>query len=225
MLQHHGSHLSQKPRVALVGNAPLHRDFTEAINSCEVVVRCNEAKNWGPHSGTKTDILCITQTGAPAHRFISEKSIMRLPRFPDVRELWFFRQDRSLVNPIIEANGLQDISIRWMAPDFFDTIQGNLYQKSHYDFSEPSTGFLAFQYILNAPEYNDYDKCLFGFNFQVWLGHPGHAEAQIVRELCASREDIFFHEAPNHMGWLRQFYFELKYRLQGRLKVNPIARL
>lgn len=221
MLHHHPSHLRHRPRVALVGNAPLHRNFTDMIDCCEVVVRCNEAKNWGPHSGTKTDVLCISQTDAPARRFISEQSILRQPRFPDVKELWFFRQERSLVDPIIEANNLQNIPIRWMAPDLFHAIQSDLQRRSQYDFSGPSTGFLAFQYILNAPEYKDYDKWLFGFNFQVWLGHPGHAEAQIVRELCTARKDILFHASPNRLGWLRQTYFELKYRLQGRLRVNP----
>ncbi len=211
---------TRRPRVALVGNAPLRRDHSHAIDSCDVVVRCNDAANWGPHSGQKTDVLCITHTGEPAERFIREQSLRRLPRFPNLKELWFFRKDPQWMDAIVAANDLQDIPIRRMTPEQMKQIERGLRGVSAYDFSSPSTGYLAFQYILQAPEFEGHDKWLFGFNFQTWLGHPGHAEAWMVHRLCATRADLTFHAAPDPIGRLRQTYFELKYRLLGRLKPN-----
>jgi len=43
--------VSKRPKLALVGNAPPAYDLSAQIESCDIVIRCNEAKTLGNCSG------------------------------------------------------------------------------------------------------------------------------------------------------------------------------
>jgi len=198
---------NRKPRLALVGNAPLKRDLSQQIDSSDLVVRCNEAKTLGGYSGTRTDILCISNTGAPARRIIDERSV-RKAKFSFLSEVWFPRVIRTHLRylrasgynlpesefddcsaRILEANDLADARVTFFSKDFNERVFSLLRQKSRWRFVCPSTGFLALWYILE--QYASFDKFMFGFSFKFWDGHPAAAEKQIVEELCI-RDDFYF---------------------------------
>ena len=205
----HGS-TPPRRRVALVGSAPLARDMSLLIDSCDIVIRCNEAKTLGGHAGSRTDVLCVTNTGSPAQRIIAEQSIRRSPRFPGLSEVWFPREshvhlraleasgfqisssefeDRS--QDILTANGLgDDIAVTYFSADFNERIFASLKQKSADPFVCPSTGFMALCHLLERDDYETFDKLILGFTFQMWEGHPARAEQRFIRALCSRRPDL-----------------------------------
>ena len=198
-------------RLALVGNAPLKSDLAGQIDSSDLVVRCNEAKTLGGYSGTRTDILCITNTGSPAERIIRERSVRKMPRFPRLSEVWFPRHSgvhlqrlRALGSDfpeseledcsrrLLEANSLDGMRVTHFSRESNERAFERLHQESPQDFICPSTGFLALWHILEQPEYAAFDKFLFGFTFEFWEGHPAATERKIIEELCADRDDFQF---------------------------------
>jgi len=202
----------RKHRIALVGNAPLEKDFSSVIDGCDYVVRCNEAKNLGPFSGKRTDVLCITNTGAPAIRMMREKSVQKQPKFPNLKEVWFPRnyqahkQHNRGKNPefystefdrsrqIIWANKLHGINVNYFRKSFNESVFSILKKYGIEDFVSPSTGFLAFMYILSAKRWNQSEKIVLGFTFETWSGHPSEAEKLIMHDLIKSRGDVVLHE-------------------------------
>ena len=87
-----------KLKIAIVGNAKLCNDFSKQIDSCDIVLRFNEANNYGCFSGYKTDILCIRNNGEPGIRFSTQKLISKYPRFPNLSEVWFPRNTENILD-------------------------------------------------------------------------------------------------------------------------------
>ena len=200
-----------RPRLALVGNAPLRNDLAERIDACDLVVRCNEAKTLGGYSGTRTDVLCITNTGVPARRIIAERSVRKEPRFPGLSEVWFPRDSGTHLrylrasgsdipesefddcsDDLLEANDLDGVRVTRFSEESNEQVFDRLRRESRRGFICPSTGFLALWHILERPEYVSFGKFLFGFTFKFWEGHPAAAERRIVEELCSTRDDLHF---------------------------------
>lgn len=216
--------MPRRKRVALVGSAPLGKDMSSLIDSCDVIIRCNEAKTLGGHSGSRTDVLCVTNTGGPAHRIITEQSIRRSPRFPDLSEVWFPRdsythlqalnasgfqippsefEDRS--QDILTANALNDVVVTHFSRDFNERMFASLKLKSADPFVCPSTGFMALCHLLERDDYAAFDKLILGFTFQYWEGHPSRAEQRFVRALCSRRADLHWipcHTGRRGLGWM-----------------------
>jgi hypothetical protein len=196
-------------RLALIGNGQISRDYSEFIDKCDLVIRCNEAKNLGKNSGNKTDVLCITNTGAPARRLINLRSVQQYPKFPDIQEIWFPRDSdvhlewierfnisfpRSelidIGNKIIQANNLENLSVKRFSNNLNKISFQSLKKVSNQFFVCPSTGFLAFIYISQNIEFKNFEKYLFGFTFEMWHGHPADSERFIFNEEIKSRSDI-----------------------------------
>lgn len=198
-----------RPRLALVGNAPLRTDFSRMIDDCEFVIRCNEAKNLGGFSGTRTDVLCVNNTGATARRMIREQSLRRAPRFPDLKEIWIPRvsevhlthlrkavtgypesQFDDHTDELLSSNGLTDLPVTRFTREFNLRVFNYLSRGARARFICPSTGFLALGHILESDRYAGYQKQMFGFTFEMWWGHPADAERDFVARTCAKREDL-----------------------------------
>ena len=196
-------------RLALVGNGRVGKDYSRFIDGCDLVIRCNEAKNLGENVGFKTDVLCITNTGAPARRLIDSRSVQRQPRFPGIKEVWFprdsgvhlgwlerlnLRYPRSefvdIGDRIIQANDLEDVRVRRFSRDLNRVCFGSLARASRKPFVCPSTGFMAFVYVTRSGNFDGFEKFLFGFTFEMWDGHPADSERLLVHEAIASRGDI-----------------------------------
>jgi hypothetical protein len=51
-------------KVVIVGGAPITDNYTDFINSSDLVIRINECKNYDPKTtGRRTDILCLNSIG------------------------------------------------------------------------------------------------------------------------------------------------------------------
>ena len=223
MMQYHRINtktVSKRPKLALVGNAPPAYDLSAQIESCDIVIRCNEAKTLGVNTGIRTDILCVNNSGAPADRFISKQLLRRHPNFPELTELWFARPYKDCVElalKIVHANGLSDVPVVYFSADMNERARQQLSLHSKMENQHPSTGFLAFCYILEQEEFNDFDKYLFGFTFNMWYGHPEQAEMKVIESFCKNRQDLFF--VPAEPLW------KLKRKLKGAYIYNLVKRI
>ena len=213
--------LDGRPKLALVGNAPVNYDLSKQIDGCDLVIRCNEAKNLGPFTGTKTDVLCVNNSGEPARRFISKKLLRKNPKFPMLSQVWFAREwgkiSFDLSSEIIQANDLYDVTVKHFSKEIANIAYSQLNQHRHSDSLYPSTGFLAFCYILNEKEFENYDKYLFGFTFDIWYGHPAETEMKVIESQCRLRNDLYFVPADS--------YWKLKRIMRGYHIITWINRL
>jgi len=211
---------SGRPKLALVGNAPPEYDLSAQIDSCDIVIRCNEAKTLGVNTGTRTDILCVNNSGAPADRFISQKLLRKHPKFPELTEVWFARPHKDCVDlslKIVDANDLSDVTVTYFSTGMTERVYNQLSIYNKMENQHPSTGFLAFWYILEQGVFEDFDKYLFGFTFNMWYGHPEQAEMKAMESFCRNRQDLFFVPA--------EFHWKLQRMLKGAYMYNLMKRI
>ncbi len=111
-----GSFLHKKSLV-IVGNAPLDTDFSKIIDSSNCVVRFNDCVNYNINSGTKTDILIMTNTGDPnTHQTLKTmlknrtgaKVKEELPYLENVKQVWFVRPDIVFLYNFFKNNFTED---------------------------------------------------------------------------------------------------------------------
>ncbi|MBK7806449.1 MAG: glycosyltransferase family 29 protein [Saprospiraceae bacterium] len=217
-----------KPILALIGNAPLQKDFSSTIDSFDLVIRCNEAKTLGTNTGHKTNILCISNIGAPSKRIIAEKSVTKLLKFPELSEIWFPRNAESNIDNskiIIEVNKLFDVRIKYFSKEMNERVFKKLAVFSDFDFVEPSTGILALCYILEQPEFDKYEKYLFGFTFEMWEGHPAKAERLLIKSFCENRNDLIFVPVSSYWNLKRIIKESTLFCILSRLKERCKRRI
>jgi hypothetical protein len=198
-----------RPVFAIIGNAPIPVDYSEFIDNCELVLRINEGKNIGVHSGQKTDILCITNTGGPARRIIEGKSIWNSSYYNKLSEVWFPRDSEvhkkylqtvelpypatefdNRADELVAANDLSRTTIRQFSGEFNEAVFKKLKDRARHPFICPSTGLLAIEYILSKARFDRYNKVLAGFTFEGWAGHPWELEQRIVWGYAGRRMDV-----------------------------------
>ncbi|MBU3694719.1 MAG: hypothetical protein FGM40_07825 [Rhodocyclaceae bacterium] len=193
--------------LVVVGNAPLTIDYSDLIDSSDVVVRMNECKNYSSFAGGKTTIICVNNMGPPAWRYAHDKSFQNSPLCRKADEYWFVRSMAvheafrakycpryprekiyDMTDIIIESNGLQSKICRRFSP-YFNKIVFSVLIKAYLNnrskgqwFVIPSTGFFAIQFILSEPSFQDFQKHLVGFGFEGWPGHPWRSEKKIVSD-------------------------------------------
>jgi len=182
-------------KLVLVGNASLNKDMSAFIDASDVVIRFNDARTLGVKSGFKTDILCVRNTGGPALCFIANKSVKKYPKFPDLSEVWFPRNGDTFTEyseKIIESNELCDVKIRRFSKELNNKVFEKLVVISKSEKIYPSSGFLALSYILETSEFDQYEKYIVGFTFDMWEGHPAKAERILVETYCKQYKDLHF---------------------------------
>ncbi|MFZ4554431.1 MAG: hypothetical protein ACOYNQ_07820 [Burkholderiales bacterium] len=193
--------------LVIVGNALSPLDYSPLIDGAEKVLRFNECKQFGGRVGTKTDILCVTNTGLPARRYIEQRPFLS---FDAVRSavVWFPRDSgahlahlkqinqthprldaevlerelRDLSDDIIAANDLSGCAIERFSSDINDRVFKELARLGAPRLSIPSTGILALERIMKDPAFGDYRIHLLGFGFSGWNGHPWSAEKALVAD-------------------------------------------
>ncbi len=91
---------AKRQSLAIVGSAPLKEDFSEFIDNCDCVVRFNNCKNYGGHSGVKTDLLILNSAG-DRNVSVSLLDLLQprtaaeiaadLPFVTNAQQIWFIR--------------------------------------------------------------------------------------------------------------------------------------
>jgi len=198
-----------RPCMAIIGNGPIRTDLSEFIDACDLVLRFNECKNYGIHSGRKIDILCINNTGAPAQRIVDGRMIRSASYYDSISEVWFprnaeihkkYAQAVEPPSPLIEfvdwtdelivSNELAAVTTQRFSGEFYGMVFHKLKNKTPEPFVSPSTGFLAIEYVLSEPRFSEYEIILIGFSFQGWRGHPWKAEHRILQGYASGRPNF-----------------------------------
>jgi hypothetical protein len=191
--------------LVLIGAAPCSIDYSPLINHADLVVRFNECKQFGGNVGTRTDILCISNMGSPARRYIAQRPMRGLeplrtakiwfPRNTDVcldhvsrmmeedpglRSAWRDLDFRDYSAEITEANDLGHGGIERFSKELNARVFRSLERPGDLPFFAPSTGILAVARVLGDPAFADHRVHLVGFGFAGWTGHPWRAERAFV---------------------------------------------
>lgn len=86
--------------LIVVGSAPLEIDLARFIDACDCVVRFNNCKNYGGNSGSRTDVLFLSNSDDPANhpslafmlkKRTSRESEQELPYLTRAGQVWFIR--------------------------------------------------------------------------------------------------------------------------------------
>jgi hypothetical protein len=86
--------------LVIVGSAPLEKEYSDFIDSRDLVVRFNNCKNYNVHSGKRTDILVLNNSGSPDNNHTlafmlkprSEEEVQQeLPYLRMAEQVWFAR--------------------------------------------------------------------------------------------------------------------------------------
>ena len=86
--------------LIIVGSAPLEKNLARFIDACDCVVRFNNCKNYNVNSGSKTDVLFLSNSGDPANHptlaFMLKERTSReikqeLPYLNRAGQIWFVR--------------------------------------------------------------------------------------------------------------------------------------
>ncbi len=195
-----------RKRLVIVGNGPLVKDCTSLVDSSDFVVRFNLCASFAMHTGTRTDVLCLNNTGRPALELARGALLKGFPFSQTVEEIWFPRPRQSALQRFIEklrplhsdleygdaiiaAHGWQTKRIEYL----LETRQRELWMKllaqgkPRIAPRKPSSGMVAIEYVLSEDRFADYEKHFLGFTFQGWKRHPWELERQLIETYTAHR--------------------------------------
>lgn len=196
--------------IAIVGNAPIDTDMSENIDSADMVVRMNLCASFNGNTGSKTDIIALTNTGEPAIGFTRNQTESFWQASRASRTVLLCRSALgSFLNRTVYHRGE-------MAPCFVDHSS---LLKRHYklrqkavlnaSFSDdislssllkplqpepflmPSTGACVVNYFLRRKQPSDVLR-IFGFAHYGWPHHPWNAERKWL-SILKERPDIEFY--------------------------------
>jgi hypothetical protein len=190
-------------RLILVGSADVGLDHGAFVDSCDLVIRFNLCQNWNVNTGTRTDVLCVSNTGPPAREMYRRRQLAALPGIGAVREVWFCRPRRSRLESlllgwrghpelveygarIVAANGLSRKRVQYVDKRFYRAVWGKLLSTGETRACMPSSGMLAVERVLSQGRFGGYEKYLVGFTHQGWNGHPWGLEKRMIEGyVCA----------------------------------------
>jgi len=191
--------------LIVVGNAACSINYSGLIRRADLVLRFNECKQFGGNVGTRTDILCINNLGAPARRYVATRPLLHLepvrsarlwfPRHagvcldhvsrmmqahPGLRPQWPDLDFQDYAAEIVTANDLGHCTAETFSKDLNTRVFRKLEQAGAPPFFAPSTGMLALARVLEDPAFAGHRVHLVGFGFSGWPGHPWQAERACV---------------------------------------------
>lgn len=227
----------KKPRLLILGNAPLRENLSEFIDSSDIVLRFNDAFYYGFNTGFKVDILCITNTGSSSLSIATNKEILRKRINEKVSEIWLPRDsayhkqyiienniDYTLTEfndysqEIIESNHLNNKVIKNFSKEFNKTVFNKVINYNPSYFICPSTGIMALEYIISDERFSEFEKILVGFTFEGWKGHAWAEEQKIITSYIENRKDFKFLPTKTFKyDWIKKIV-KAKTKITTRLK-------
>lgn len=189
-------------KIVIVGNAPAETDLADEINAADLVIRFNIPGHFNGNTGTKTNVLCVTNLSDPGRTFAKYRRLASLPNISQVSEIWFPRPSprkawQFLFKPwsrqafretdyskfILSRNGLLDRKVIYFGDELYGECCAMLDIAADFCEREPSSGFLALQYVLRNFDQEAIELLMTGFSFSGSDTHPWTREKQIVLEL------------------------------------------
>jgi hypothetical protein len=166
-----------RKRLVLVGNALPEKNFSESIDTADIVLRFNFCNHFeSGRVGHKTDILCLVNT---EERF---RSSGELPTrvLDSATEIWLIaRAPPDHGDLILKANNI-DKGLTRIYTNELTTLREKLGTAAQTQ--KLSSGIVALERVLTDPRFRLYEKQLVGFTWEGWQGHAWSAE----QELCES---------------------------------------
>ncbi len=184
-------------RIAIVGNAPMEKDCSELVDSCDTVMRFNYCNSFGWGSGVKIDILALANTGGAGRKLCRNRDINRLSIFQKASEIWFAQGSPPLLSQIVDFRNKKDSSRRivrrlelqdkqlFMVPE--STVKAT--QEVLVAFgapvgNTPSSGALAIHQVLHTPRFEEMEIALLGFTSKGIPFHSWDAEKKWLADLA-----------------------------------------
>jgi hypothetical protein len=202
--------------IALVGNAPTDKNYTDDIDAADWVVRFNKTRHLGTRYGRKLDDLFLINVGGQAHEWVRDQTFWRrravrsatvvsLPIAPTLLDylggqLWRYQYGSARVRDSLNftkqylrrfsASKKVRILPNHVRLAALQLVAGNTRQHdvTHW----PSTGFLALQWYYHhlAPNAS---IDLYGFSFAGWDGHHWERERDWVMRTLRSDSRLRWH--------------------------------
>lgn len=193
-------------RIAIVGNATVKADLSDEINSADLVVRFNVAtkNNFNINTGVKTDVLCVSNSSEPGRAYAKYRRLASLPFINEVNEIWFPRpaskparqvwfkpwsrqtfRETNYSKFIISRNGLTNKKIVYFDDQLFLDCCHMLNIDADFGLREPSSGFLALQYVRQRFDLTNHQLLMIGFTFSGSESHPWQKEEEEILKLQA----------------------------------------
>ena len=187
--------------VAVVGNAPLHEDFSARIDACDVVIRFNSAPEHGRNGGRKTDILFLMNSGKSMQENLADPAFLGkqvfhdagfilLPYHPEIIRRYHPQPNflsrlkgrkADLTWEVVRAAGDLQKRVTILPPNFYEEgcVELSIPEEERRKVF-PSTGFLGILYAMRKFPLAKGDLSLYGFGWRGWKRHPWDAEREWV---------------------------------------------
>ena len=192
------------PSIAIVGNADIDPVHGPAIDACDIVIRFNDCRSFGP-GGLKTDIVAVCNTGRPGERMTQGPDWRINPAVKAASDIWcvrdgaFFaamRQGLMATHPELDdfcddhTSGFLDIAldtgktVHIIPPATHEETVTRLIAFDPEPYVVPSSGLIV---IIEAMRLYPVSPIrIAGFGHQGWEWHPFAAERRLVDHLVAT---------------------------------------
>ena len=178
-------------RIVIVGNAKLEKDYSALVDGAQMVVRFNNARNYGSGlAGRKTDVLCIANKQYPGRKIAKYKTIKELAFIAQVMAIWFPHFSEHLAaqfwfkpisrvtfkktnycNWILARNELTDKDVLHFGKTLYDNARSELKLTESSDL-EPSSGYMAVKYTIEHYPADSFEIIVIGFTCSGSDAHP-----------------------------------------------------
>lgn len=233
-------------RVAIIGNAPVRKDWARTIDACDFVVRFNGCQTRGTDTGHRIDVLALCNSAPdPTSRLMS---FSHGDAFEAADEIWLTRNPDLYRDYLAEAeaknyryadvyradpaeylsylHGLAKRSLIFAPEAETDLRKAIVELAPGRRWLVPSTGALALTHCLHR--FPESEIVLVGFSFEGWPGHPWMAERAYLLNLAKTGrvsllEDGFsWRSLPRRLFHLRKSYSR-GYPVNGALASVPAS--
>jgi hypothetical protein len=178
-------------RIVIVGNAKLEKDYSALVNGAQMVVRFNNARNYGSGlAGSKTDVLCIANKQHPGRKIAKYMTIKELAFIGQVKAIWFPHFSDHLAaqfwlkpisrarfkktnycNWILVRNELTEKDVLHFGKTLYLNARNELNLTESSDL-EPSSGYMAVKYAIEHYPTDSFEIIIIGFTCAGSDAHP-----------------------------------------------------
>ncbi|MFB9912205.1 Urease operon accessory protein [Rhizobium paknamense] len=184
----------------IVGNGDVAADAAPVIDACDMVIRFNGCRNFGP-AGRRTDVIALCNTGRPAKAMLGDAEWRESEAVKAAHALWMVR-DPAKFESLREGILANHPELDDFCDDYTDgfaafcaaegkqhvVIDGGVHEKADADLRAhdpdlrvvPSSGMIVITHLLTEPAYRQDDIVLTGFSHEGWDGHPFAAEKRLI---------------------------------------------
>ena len=190
----------KKTKIVIVGNADVITDFTNLVDNADLVFRFNSCRNYKINTGSKTDVLCVSNTGSAAKRLAFFYENTNPDFIYDINAVWFVSDLLSLKKNffylmtnqkrkveyskyiISKCNFKSGVEFKYLGNEFVKNSLNNLLSKGSVSVKPyaPSTGYLVLDKLLNDSDFNNSEIILIGFSWEGWKRHPWVLEKKTI---------------------------------------------